>query len=113
MKRYCLALDLIDDPNLIAEYERYHSKVWPEILKSIHEAGIAEMQIYRVSNRLFMIMVTTVDFQFEKKAEADARNEKVQEWEELMLNYQQLIPGTKAGEKWRLMEMIFESKQKV
>lgn len=107
MKRYCLALDLKDDPALIAEYEAYHKKVWPEILESITGSGIASMEIYRVSNRLFMIMEVNDSFSFEKKSKADLANPKVQEWERLMWNYQQALPGAKPGEKWMLMEKIF------
>ena len=109
MKRYCLALDLKDDAALIAEYEEYHRKVWPEILKSIKDAGIEQMEIYRTGNRLFMIMETNESFNFDRKAKADAANEKVQEWEKLMWKYQQALPGSKPGEKWRLMEKIFET----
>jgi len=56
MKRYCLAVDLVDDSTLIAEYEQWHirEKAWPEIIKSIIDSGIIDMQIYRVANRLFM-----------------------------------------------------------
>ena len=107
MKRFCLALDLKDDAALINEYEEYHRKVWPEILKSIKDAGIQQMEIYRINNRLFMIMETNDDFTFEEKAKMDESNEKVQQWEELMWKYQQAIPGSKPGEKWRLMERIF------
>jgi L-rhamnose mutarotase len=107
MKRYCLALDLKDDAVLIREYEDHHKKVWPEILKSIKDAGIQQMEIYRVNNRLFMIMETGDDFSFERKAAMDAANKKVQEWEDLMWKYQGAIPGSKPGEKWRLMEKIF------
>ena len=52
MKRYCLALDLKDDAALIKEYEEYHQKVWPEILKSIKDSGIKEMEIYRILKRI-------------------------------------------------------------
>jgi L-rhamnose mutarotase len=107
MKRFCLALDLKDDAALINEYEEYHRKVWPEILKSIKDAGIQEMEIYRINNRLFMIMETNDDFTFEEKAKMDEANEKVQQWEELMWKYQQAMPGSVPGEKWRLMERIF------
>ena len=107
MKRYCLALDLKEDPKLIAEYEEYHRQVWPEILQSISAAGIQQMEIYRVNNRLFMVMETNDDFSFERKAAMDAGNEKVQEWEKLMWKYQQALPGSKPGQKWRLMEKIF------
>lgn len=109
MIRYCLALDLKDDPALIAEYEEYHRNVWPEILKSIRDAGIERMEIYRTGNRLFMIMEVSTTFSFEKKATADAASDIVQQWEKLMWKYQQALPGSKPGEKWVLMEKIFET----
>jgi L-rhamnose mutarotase len=106
--RYCLALDLKNEPQLIAEYEEYHKAVWPEILESIRDSGIESMEIYRVENRLFMIIEAGKDFSFESKAEQDKSNPQVQEWEELMWKYQQAIPNSKPGEKWRLMDRIFE-----
>ena len=108
LKRYCLALDLKDDPRLIAEYENYHKHVWPEIIKSIQDAGIEKLEIYRSGNRLFMIIEAITDFSFDKKNKADAANDKVQEWETLMWKYQQALPGSKPGEKWILMDKIFE-----
>jgi L-rhamnose mutarotase len=107
MRRYCLAVDLKDDPALIAEYETYHQRVWPEILKSIKDSGIESMEIYRLANRLFMIMEVNASFSFESKSKTDAGNPKVQEWEQLMWKYQQALPFAKPGEKWVLMEKIF------
>lgn len=107
MKQFCLALDLKDDELLIAEYEAYHRSVWPEILASIKASGIEQLEIYRTGNRLFMTINAVDDFSFEKKSAADAANEKVQEWEQLMWKYQQALPGSKPGEKWMLMEKIF------
>jgi L-rhamnose mutarotase len=106
--RYCLALDLKNDENLIAEYEKYHQKVWPEIIDSIKNSGITGMQIFRVSNRLFMIMETDKSFSFQQKDEMDSSNQRVQEWETLMWKYQQALPGAKPGEKWMLMNKIFD-----
>lgn len=108
MKRYCLALDLKDDPQLIAEYEHWHRNGWPEIKESIVNSGIISMEIYRTGNRLFMIMETEDAFSFEKKAAMDADNEKVEEWEQLMWKFQQPLPWSKRGEKWVLMERIFD-----
>jgi L-rhamnose mutarotase len=105
--RYCLALDLIDNPDLIAEYERYHREVWPGIRKSIRAADVTEMEIYRTGNRLFMIMETGSTFDPVKKAEMDAGNPEVQEWEQLMWKYQQALPNAKPGEKWVMMDKIF------
>src|SRR5688500_3244276 len=96
--RHCLAVDLKDDPALIAEYEAYHQKVWPEILKRIKDSGIESMESYRLANWLFMIMEVNASFSFEAKSKADAVNPKVQEWEQLMWKYQQALPFAKPGE---------------
>lgn len=106
--RYALALDLKDDPALIAEYERYHERIWPEIEASIRESGITSMEIYRVGNRLFMLMETDAHFSFDAKAAADAANPTVQEWEALMWRYQQALPVAQPGEKWLRMTKIFQ-----
>lgn len=113
MKRYCLALDLKNDTALIAEYEMYHQNVWPEIKKSITDAGILDMEIYRIENRLFMIMETIDTFSFEEKSKADAANEKIQQWEQLMWKYQQALPTAGEGEKWLLMKNIFQLSKEV
>jgi L-rhamnose mutarotase len=108
MKRYCLTLDLKNDPELIREYEEHHRKVWPEITRSIKQSGIEQMEIYRQGTRLFMIMEVNDEFSFEKKQAQDEGNAKVQEWEELMWKYQQPLAGAAKGEKWILMKKIFE-----
>lgn len=108
VKKICLALDLKDDPELIAEYKSYHKNVWPEIIKSIKDSGISVMDIYCAGNRLFMIIEADEKFSLEKKSAMDNKNPKVQEWEELMWKFQQAIPWAKPGEKWVLMEKIFE-----
>ena len=107
-RRYCLALDLKNDPELIRQYEAHHKAVWPEIIQSIRDSGIENMEIYRVENRLFMIMEVNDSFSFEKKHNADLSNPKVVEWENLMWNYQEAITG---GGKWVLMNKIFELKE--
>lgn len=108
MKRYALALDLKDETDLINEYEEWHKKVWPEIKSSILDSGIVNLEIYRTGNRLFMIMETSDDFDFEKKASMDALNQKVQQWETLMWKFQQPLPWAEPGEKWILMDKIFQ-----
>ncbi|MCI0922008.1 L-rhamnose mutarotase [Sphingobacterium rhinopitheci] len=108
MKRYTLALDLVNNKELIQEYEEYHRNVSPEIKESIVNAGVVRMDIYRFENRLFMIMDVDDSFTFERKSLMDAANEKVQIWEQLMWKYQQAIPGSENGAKWVLMKQIFE-----
>jgi L-rhamnose mutarotase len=107
-RRYCLTLDLKDDPKLVAEYKRYHENIWPEITESIKKTGIVEMEIYLLGSRMFMILEVENDFSFKGKAEADAKNPKVQEWEKRMWESQRALPEAKPGEKWLLMERIFK-----
>jgi L-rhamnose mutarotase len=106
-QRYALALDLADDPQLIAEYERHHKQVWPEIESSLLASGIERLEIYRTGNRLIMILEASEAFSFEAKGAADTANPKVQEWERLMWTYQRALPWARPGEKWVRMDRIY------
>lgn len=107
--RLCYALDLKDDPALIAEYERWHQpgNIWPEIVDSLRAAGIRDMEIFRAGNRLFMLMEVDDDFSPAAKAAADAADPRVQAWEALMWKFQQPLPFAQPGEKWVAMTLIF------
>jgi len=109
--RYCYACDLKDNPQLIAEYKAYHAKgkAWPEVTQSIKDAGILDMEIYLIGNRMFMIVEVDDGFIPGRKAEMDANNPKVQNWEALMWKYQQELPWAKKGEKWVELEQIFKT----
>jgi L-rhamnose mutarotase len=109
-QKFCLALDLKEDTTLIEEYKTLHKNIWSEITESIKSTGISVLDIYCTGNRLFMIIEADADFSFEKKSKSDAENPKVQEWETLMWKFQQALPWAKPGEKWVLMEKIFELK---
>jgi L-rhamnose mutarotase len=108
IRRYCLTLDLKDDPKLIAEYKKYHESIWHEITASLKQSGINDAEIYLLGTRMFMILEVNEKFSFESKARADQGNLKVCEWEELMWKFQKAMPQARPGEKWLLMERIFK-----
>ena len=112
MPRYCLTLDLQDDPVKISDYKRYHEKIWPEIRDSLYAAGVKQMEIYLLGTRMFMIMDVDDGFSFEKKARMDSENPKVLEWEALMANFQAVPEGADPVRRWQVMEKVFDlSKQ--
>lgn len=108
-RRLCYVLDLHDDPQLIAEYERWHrpSEVWPEVVASLQQAGIRELEIFRSGDRLVMLMEVGDDYDPAAKAARDAADPRIQAWEDLMWRFQKPLPGSGPGEKWREAGRIF------
>lgn len=109
VKRYCQTLDLRDNPELIAEYRKRHSRaeVWPEILAGIREVGILEMEIYIVGTRLFMIVETPLDFDWDAAMARLDTLPRQREWEAYMSVFQQADPQASSAGKWKLMERMF------
>ncbi len=108
-KRYCQTLDLKEDPALIAEYVDRHSepKHWPEINEGIRSVGILEMEIYLIGTRLFMIVETALDFDWDTAFAKLATLPRQSEWEDYMAIFQVSKPGATSSEKWQLMDRIF------
>ena len=108
-KRYCQTLDLKDDPELIAEYRKRHTEneAWPEVLQGIRSIGILEMEIYILGNRLFMIVETPLDFDWDESFARLAALPRQEEWETYMSIFQVARPGATSAEKWRMMERMF------
>ena len=109
VKRYCRTMDLKPDDTLIREYIHRHSQgeAWPEILGGIREVGILEMEIYLLGNRLFMIVETPADFDWDGAMARLATLPRQQEWEDYMSELQAAEKGASSDEKWRMMERIF------
>ena len=109
VKRYCRTMELKTDDALIREYIRRHSEgeVWPEILTGIREVGILEMEIYLLGNRLFMIVDTPIDFDWDTAMARLATLPRQQEWEDYMALFQDCNEGDTATDKWQMMERIF------
>lgn len=106
-KRVCLTLDLKNDPELIADYQAYHSqeKHWMEIADGIRKAGVLVMDIYRLDNRLFMICEVPENENFDTIWFSMDLFPRQTEWAELMAKFQQALPGYELG--WVKMDRIY------
>ena len=109
VKRYCRTLDLRDDAQLIARYREAHSegKAWKEIINGIREVGILEMEMYIYENKVFMIVETPLDFDWDTAMARLATLPRQQEWEEYMACFQNCDPSATSDEKWQMMERMF------
>ncbi|ALB64392.1 Possible alternative L-fucose mutarotase [Cronobacter condimenti 1330] len=107
VRRICQALDLVDSPEKIAEYQRLHQKIWPGVAAHLRACGVRGMEIYRLGDRLFMVMEVDGDFDADHFSQQSLTNPEIQRWEALMWQYQKPTPWTPAGEKWVVMERIF------
>ena len=65
------------------------------------------MEIYLVDTRLFMIVETPLDFDWDKAMARLATLPRQQEWEDYMSEFQVAAQGVSSDDKWRMMERIF------
>jgi L-rhamnose mutarotase len=109
-KRYCKALKLEDDPQLIEAYKKVHAPgaAWPEITQGMREVGIVDMEIYLLGNQLFMIMDTVPDFDHDTAMKELAGKPRQAEWEAYVSRFQKTSSDASADEKWQLMERIYK-----
>ena len=109
-KRFCKALKLQDDPQLIEEYKKVHAPgaAWPEITEGMRDVGIIDMEIYILGTQLFMIMDTVADFDHEKAMAELAGKPRQSEWEAYVSRFQKTSADASADEKWQLMERIYK-----
>lgn len=108
-KRYCQTLNLKNNPKLIAEYRKIHSKTeaWPEIRAGIRLVGILEMEMYISGTQVFMIVETPQNFNWDEAMEKLSHLPRQQEWEDYVARFQECIAGSTSVEKWKLMERMF------
>lgn len=110
VKRYCQTLEIEGDPESIAEYCKRHNEIWPEIVQGIRQVGILEMEIYICGSRVFMIVETPLDFDWDTAMARLATLPRQQEWEDYVSLFQKAKPGMTSTEKWRPMERMFRLK---
>lgn len=108
-KRYCQFLKLKLEGDKVEKYKYWHNSknIWKEIPQGIRKAGILDMEIYLIGGMEVMIVETPLDFNWDEAFGKLATYERQAEWEEFMLQFQDVERGGTSDEKWQLMERIF------
>lgn len=110
VKRYCRTMQLREgDQKFIDDYRHAHSEgvIWKEVIDGIRQVGILEMEIYILDNKLFMIVGTPLDFNWDEAMERLAKLPRQQEWETFMSRFQDCSAEATADEKWQMMDRMF------
>lgn len=108
-KRYVQTLSLRDNPEMIAEYRKWHSQEynWEIVRKGIREVGILEMEIYILGTTVVMIVDAPADFCWQEAIDKLATLPMQAEWEAFVAKLQGCDEQARSDEKWKMMERIF------
>ena len=108
-KRYVQYLEISNDPELMAEYRKWHSEEyhWKEIRDGIRQVGILEMEIYLIGNHLTMIVDAPADLDWQQAMDQLATLPRQAEWEAFVAKFQGCSADARSEEKWQPMERIF------
>ncbi|MCM1078418.1 MAG: L-rhamnose mutarotase [Bacteroidales bacterium] len=109
IKRYVQTMDLKDDEELIRRYCEAHDEIHarPEVLAGMREVGILEMELYRLGNRVIMIVDAPEDFDWTAAMTHLATLPGQEDWETFVSQFQQCNPTDTSDQKWKMMERIF------
>src|SRR5439155_24305875 len=108
MQTYGMALDLRDDPLLIARYKKEHAEVWPEVVARLRDIGVTEMKIFLLGPRMFMYCETRDGFDPANDFARSNDDPTYKKWDELMRTMQQRVDEARPGEWWAQMEPVFD-----
>ncbi len=108
-KRYVQFLKICDNPELVAQYRKWHSQEynWEEVREGIRQVGILEMEIYILGSFLVMIVDTPADFQWKEAMDRLATLPRQAEWEAFVSRFQGCDADARSDEKWQPMERMF------
>ena len=108
-KRYVQTINLNDDPEMIEEYKKWHSKKhhWKEIRDGIKEVGILEMEIYICGTTAVMIVDTPEHFNWQAAMDRLTTMPRQAEWEAFVARLQNSSSDERSDEKWKMMTRMF------
>ena len=107
-KDIVMMVNLVDDSAAIAAYDQYHAKAWPEVIAANEPANIKGVKIYRLANKLVMILTVPENWDGDKDNNYVKSSPRVKEWLDIMEKFQRPSPEAPAGTKgWATMKLVF------
>jgi L-rhamnose mutarotase len=104
MQRYGMVIKV--RPERFEGYKRLHARVWPSVLKMIHECNIRNYSIYHKDGCLFSYF-EYVGKDFEADMARMAADPMTQRWWKVCMPCQEPLKTRAPGEWWANMEEVF------
>ncbi|MBS7564909.1 right-handed parallel beta-helix repeat-containing protein [Mucilaginibacter sp. Bleaf8] len=99
-----LTANLVSNPGLQQEYLNYHQtqfQKWPEVAQGFCNADFQQLLVYRQGRQLMLVISIPKGSNLDElNPKTTLNNPRVVEWNNIMKNYQEGVPGTKPGEVW-------------
>ena len=107
MRRAAMTATLIDDPEAIETYERYHADVWPEVRADNERCGARRIFIYRIGRRLFMFIEGDDTFDIDTFGDCiGAGHSRTGEWLKMMEDFMEQAEDGTPGLQWSVLREI-------
>jgi L-rhamnose mutarotase len=90
----------------IAEYERLHADVWPDVLTRLSASHVTNYSIFRHGELLISYLEYTGD-DYDADMALIADDPATQRWWELCIPLQRPIPDRAEGEWWKELPELF------
>ena len=100
--RYAFNLRIKAD--CIEEYEREHTRVWPELLAKLKEVGISDYSIFRRGQDLTLVLRCEDFAHAWDELDKDPVNQR---WQQFMSRLFEPVPGKQNGERFAMCKEVF------
>jgi hypothetical protein len=105
-----LTTNLVADPEKQNEYLQYHAtqfEKWPEVAKGFCHAQFQQLLVYKKERQLMLVISIPHGENLDQlNPKTTENNPRVDEWNRLMQQYQEGIPGTHPGEVWVFLKQV-------
>ncbi|WP_375433754.1 L-rhamnose mutarotase [uncultured Hymenobacter sp.] len=105
-----LTANLVRDPAKQQEYLRYHAtqfEQWPEVAAGFCKARFQQLLVFRNERQLILVISIPKGASLDElNPKTTENNPRVNDWNALMKQYQEGIPGTKPGEVWVFLKPV-------
>lgn len=102
MPRYAFKLRI--KAEAIEEYDREHTRVWPELLAKLKSVGISDYSVFRRGQDLTLVL--KVD-DFDKAWDELDRDPVNQRWQEFMGRLFEPVPDKRPEERFAMLKEVF------